>query len=257
MRISKHDIDRKERRILENATILIVDDEDAIVQMVKRVLTKEGFSEVLTASSAEEALDIVKKDTVHLILLDVMMPGQTGFDVSPEIRRHTNAPIFFLTAKTSDLDKLSGFAYGADDYITKPFNPLELIARIKAHLKRMYIHKEVAAASISSVYEYERFTFHPDFAELIVDGETVSCSAQLLQLLQYFCDHPNRVLSKDQIYEKVWGVPSYGDSNTVMVHIRKLREKIEKDPSSPEYIVTIRGLGYKFVPNPGRKESEG
>ena len=90
-----------------------------------------------------------------------------------------------------------------------------------------------------------------------MDGETVSCSAQLLQLLQYFCDHPNRVLSKDQIYEKVWGVPSYGDSNTVMVHIRKLREKIEKDPSSPEYIVTIRGLGYKFVPNHGRKESEG
>ncbi|MDA1476388.1 response regulator transcription factor [Bacillus changyiensis] len=241
---------------MENATILIVDDEDAIVQMVRRVLKKEGFTQILTANRSEEALEIVKKETVDLILLDVMMPGQTGFEVSPHIRRFTNAPIFFLTAKTSDLDKLSGFDCGADDYITKPFNPLELIARVRAHLKRTYQENQ-GAITVKTSYEYERFTFYPDFAELVVDGEIVGCSAQLLQLLQYFCDHPNIVLSKDQIYENVWGVPSYGDSNTVMVHIRKLREKIEKDPSNPDYIVTIRGLGYKFIPIMARKEIRG
>jgi two-component system OmpR family response regulator len=238
-----------------NARILIVDDEEAIVQMVERVLKKEGFKKVVSAVNASDALEIVQTRNVDLILLDVMMPGQSGFEVCPLIRQHTKAPIFFLTAKTSDLDKLSGFAYGADDYITKPFNPLELVARIKAHLKRTYskteemIHKGMEEAN----YSYEHFTLKPDSAELIVNGEAVGCSAQLLQLLQYFCDHPNLVLSKDQLYERVWGSPSYGDNNTVMVHVRKLREKIEINASDPKYIVTVRGLGYKFIPNRKQK----
>lgn len=235
---------------MENARILIVDDEEAIVQMVERVLKKEGFEQVISAVNAVDALEIVKAQNVDLILLDVMMPGQSGFEICPQIRQHTKAPIFFLTAKTSDLDKLSGFAYGADDYITKPFNPLELVARIKAHLKRTYItiQEEPRQVPDDDLYSYDHFILKPDSAELIVAGESVGCSAQLLQLLQYFCDHPNRVLSKDQLYERVWGSPSYGDNNTVMVHIRKLREKIEVNASDPKYIITVRGLGYKFIP---------
>lgn len=235
---------------MEDARILIVDDEEAIVQMVERVLKKEGFQHVIRAVNAQEALEMIKGENVDLILLDVMMPGQSGFEVCPLIRHYTKAPIFFLTAKSSDLDKLSGFAYGADDYITKPFNPLELVARIKAHLKRTYSNAQegIRQEQEDALYCYEHFTLMPDSAELIVKGETVGCSAQLLQLLQFFCDHPNRVLSKDQLYERVWGSPSYGDNNTVMVHIRKLREKIEVNASDPKYIVTVRGLGYKFIP---------
>ncbi|MCY8857687.1 response regulator transcription factor [Bacillus atrophaeus] len=232
---------------MEKASILIVDDENAIVDMVKRVLDKEGFQNVMTAGSAEEAIPIVKKEKIDLLVLDVMMDGMSGFEACAAIREYSDAPIFFLTAKTSDTDKLSGFASGADDYITKPFNPLELVARIRAQLKRTYKQEDGRS---STLYSYEHFTFYPQFAELIVGGKVVSCSAQLLQLLQYFCDHPNVVLSKDQIYEKVWGYPSYGDNNTVMVHVRKLREKIERDASDPEYIVTVRGLGYRFIPNP-------
>ncbi|MCP9297475.1 MULTISPECIES: two-component system response regulator YvrH [Bacillus] len=232
---------------MENASILIVDDEKAIVDMIKRVLEKEGYRHILDAASAEEAIPVVKTNKVDLIVLDVMMGGMSGFEACTLIREYSDAPIFFLTARSSDADKLSGFAVGADDYITKPFNPLELAARIRAHLKRTY---QSNAAESNKTYTYDYFTFSPQNAELIVGGETVACSAQLLQLLQYFCEHPNVVLSKDQIYEKVWGYPSYGDNNTVMVHIRKLREKIERDPSNPEYIVTVRGLGYRFIPSP-------
>lgn len=132
-------------------------------------------------------------------MLDVMMGGMSGFEACTLIREYSDAPIFFLTARSSDADKLSGFAVGADDYITKPFNPLELAARIRAHLKRTYQSKETSS---NQTYTYDYFTFSPQNAELIVGGEAVACSAQLLQLLQYFCEHPNVVLSKDQIYEK-------------------------------------------------------
>ncbi|MBD3859433.1 response regulator transcription factor [Bacillus sp. 28A-2] len=240
---------------METAKILIADDEEAIVKMVERVLKKEGFQHIYKAYHADEALDVVKNEDIHLLLLDVMMPGKSGFDVLPEMRKYTKAPIFYLTARTSDVDKLTGFAQGADDYITKPFNPLELVARIKAHLNRTYISLQEEQEEAQRQYEYAHFSYHPHAAELKVRGEVTACSAQLLSLLKYFCDHPNVVLSKDQIYEKVWGVPSYGDNNTVMVHIRKLREKIELDPSQPEYIVTIRGMGYKFIPHPVKVHS--
>ena len=176
-----------------------------------------------------------------------MLPGQSGVDISPIIRKKTDCPIFFLTAKTSDLDKISGFSHGADDYITKPFNPLEVVARMKAqlrrHMKQVMPHEQKAQSSSFGRFEIDRYS-----AELTVNGHVVECSAQLFQLLLFFCENPNYVFSKEEIYEKVWGAPAYnGDDNTVMVHIRKLREKIEQDPSKPEYIKTVRGLGYKFI----------
>ena len=231
---------------LYHANILLVDDETAILQLLTTILQKEGFSHITTATSAEEALLLVKQNHFDLMILDVMLPGQSGFDICPIIRQKTDCPIFFLTAKSSDLDKVSGFLYGADDYITKPFNPLEVVARMKAQLRR---HMKQTPQPIKEyTLSFERFQIDKHAAELQVDGEIVECSAQLFQLLLFFCEHPNYVFSKEEIYEKVWGAPAYnGDDNTVMVHIRKLREKIELDPSSPKYIKTIRGLGYKFV----------
>ncbi|MEY8348551.1 response regulator transcription factor [Bacillus cereus] len=229
-----------------HANILLIDDETAILQLLTTILQKEGFSHITTATSAEEALLLVEQKHFDLMLLDVMLPGQSGFDICPIIRQKTDCPIFFLTAKSSDLDKVSGFLYGADDYITKPFNPLEVVARMKAQLRR---HMKQTPQPIKEyTLSFGRVQIDKHAAELQVDGEIVECSAQLFQLLLFFCEHPNYVFSKEEIYEKVWGAPAYnGDDNTVMVHIRKLREKIELDPSSPKYIKTIRGLGYKFV----------
>lgn len=231
---------------LYHANILLIDDETAILQLLTTILQKEGFSHITTATSAEEALLLVEQKHFDLMILDVMLPGQSGFDICPIIRQKTDCPIFFLTAKSSDLDKVSGFLYGADDYITKPFNPLEVVARMKAQLRRHM--KQTPQAIKEYTLSFGRVQIDKHAAELQVDGEIVECSAQLFQLLLFFCEHPNYVFSKEEIYEKVWGAPAYnGDDNTVMVHIRKLREKIELDPSSPKYIKTIRGLGYKFV----------
>lgn len=229
------------------ANILLVDDETAILQLLTTILEKEGFSHITTATSAKVALSLTQQNDYDLIILDIMLPGQSGFDICPIIRQKTDCPIFFLTAKTSDLDKISGFSHGADDYITKPFNPLEVVARMKAqlrrHMKQVMPHEQKAHA-----ISFGRFEIDQHSAELTVNGHVVECSAQLFQLLLFFCENPNYVFSKEEIYEKVWGAPAYnGDDNTVMVHIRKLREKIEQDPSKPEYIKTVRGLGYKFI----------
>ncbi len=229
------------------ANILLVDDETAILQLLTTILEKEGFSHITTAISAEIALSLTQQNDYDLIILDVMLPGQSGFDICPIIRQKTDCPIFFLTAKTSDVDKISGFSHGADDYITKPFNPLEVVARMKAqlrrHIKQAVPNEQKAHSSSFGRFEIDRYS-----AELTVGGHVVECSAQLFQLLLFFCENPNYVFSKEEIYEKVWGAPAYnGDDNTVMVHIRKLREKIEQDPSKPEYIKTVRGLGYKFI----------
>ncbi|WP_242236095.1 response regulator transcription factor [Bacillus cereus group sp. BfR-BA-01316] len=229
-----------------HANILLVDDETAILQLLTTILEKEGFSHITTATSAAIALSLTEQNNYDLIILDVMLPGQSGFDICPIIRQKTDCPIFFLTAKTSDLDKISGFSYGADDYITKPFNPLEVVARMKAQLRR-HMKQNIQEQRIYSS-SFGRFEIDQHSAELTVDGNVVECSAQLFQLLLFFCENPNYVFSKEEIYEKVWGAPAYnGDDNTVMVHIRKLREKIEQDPSNPLYIKTVRGLGYKFV----------
>ena len=229
------------------ANILLVDDETAILQLLTTILEKEGFSHITAATSAEMALSLTQQNDYDLIILGGMVPGQSGFDIWSIIRQKTDCPIFFLTAKTSDLDKISGFSHGADDYITKPFNPLEVVARMKAqlrrHMKQVMPHEQKAHSSSFGRFEIDRYS-----AELTVNGRVVECSAQLFQLLLFFCENPNYVFSKEEIYEKVWGAPAYnGDDNTVMVHIRKLREKIEQDPSKPEYIKTVRGLGYKFI----------
>jgi len=232
--------------------LLIVDDEKAILHMLTTILKKEAFQLIDTAGTAEEALALCQKKRYDLILLDVMLPNRSGFEICPLIRETTDAPIFFLTARSTDLDKLSGFALGADDYITKPFNPLEVVARIKAHIRRHTGGKN--AHTSKTLYQYGSLAVNTLSGEVTVSGRTVELPAQVYQLLIFFCKHPNQLFSKTQIYEKVWGEEFLGEDNTVMVHIRKLREKIEDNPGKPRQIITVRGLGYKFVPDGGSHE---
>ncbi|MBS4222406.1 response regulator transcription factor [Lederbergia citrea] len=224
-----------------NESILIIEDEVGLIKMLKRLLEKEGFQKIYQAVSGAEALKKVNEHGIDLILLDVMLPDTNGFELCRQIRDISDVPIIFLTARTTDMDKLTGFSMGGDDYITKPFNPLEVAARVKAILYRQRRTKPIT----SQVFRTDHFVLHYDQAKLIVEGKEVNCPAQEFQLLKFMCQHPNQVFSVDHLYEKVWGdYSSVGKENTVMVHISRLRQKIENDPKHPEYLKNIRGLGY-------------
>jgi len=162
-----------------------------------------------------------------------------------KIRQITDAYILFLTAKVTDLDVLTGFATGGDDYVTKPFNPLEIVARIKAYLRRANIQAD--AAESGKRFDYGRFILDEGTGELIVNGEVVPCPTQVFRLLLYFCKNPNIVHSKEKLLDAVWGHDHFVDDNTVSVHIRRIRERIEEDPGQPKFLLTVRGLGYKLV----------
>ncbi len=237
--------------MMYEAKLLIVDDETAILHMLTTILKKENFTHIDTASNAEDALSLCQRKQYDLVLLDVMLPNRSGFEICPLIRETTDAPIFFLTARSTDLDKLSGFAVGADDYITKPFNPLEIVARVKAHLRR---HQRKIPNMPQVTYQYGPIQLNSISGEVKVNNRTIDLPAQVYQLLLFFCKHPNQLFSKGQLYEKVWGEEFLGEDNTVMVHIRKLREKIEDNPSNPRHLLTVRGLGYKFVADGERYE---
>lgn len=235
---------------MENAKILIVDDEPSIVKMLQMVLRKEGFNRVYTAGNCKEALEAISAHGADIVLLDVMLPDGSGFDLCPKIRAFGSPHILFLTAKASDLDVLTGFAMGGDDYVTKPFNPLEIAARIKARLRRTGlggVPAETEPVVAGRVWDYGRFVLDETAGELRVLGRPVQCPALVFSLLLYFCKHPGIVFSKSQLYEAVWGIDGIGEDNTVMVHIRRIRERIEEDPSHPKLLVTVRGLGYKLV----------
>lgn len=233
---------------MQETHILLVDDEQAILQMVEMVLRKEGFTNIYSAETGVEALQIVKAIPLDYIVLDVMLPDISGFDLCTQIREYTDVHILFLTARVTDFDVLMGFEKGGDDYMTKPFNPLEIIARMKAQLNR----KKLTTQSNPKLYnkkihDFGYFIVDEDAGELIVDRQLVSCPAQVFILLVYFCKNVNRILSKEQLFSAVWGYEHMADDNTVMVHIRRIRERIEPDPSNPKFLLTIRGLGYKLV----------
>jgi len=233
--------------LLYNAPILVVDDEPAIVRLLKTVLRKEGYSHIDEAGSAEEALAACARTAYRLIILDVMLPGMSGTEACAQIRRMTDAPVLFLSARSTDLDKLSGFAVGGDDYVTKPFNPLEVAARVHSLLRRSQPSEAAPAVAAGRVYDFGRFQLKEASAELIVEGRPVTCPSLVYQLLLFLCRHPNRIFTKTELYEKVWGAEAFGDDNTVMVHIHRVRERIEADPSKPAHLVNVRGLGYKLV----------
>ncbi|HIW34113.1 MAG TPA: response regulator transcription factor [Candidatus Paenibacillus intestinavium] len=242
---------------MKEAAILLVDDEQSIVELLQTVLLKEGFKIIDSASSAEAAIEACKNNSYDIIILDVMLPGRSGFEATPFLREVTNAPILFLSARSSDFDKLSGFAVGGDDYIAKPFNPLEVVARIRSQLRRYWAANNQSGVdnglsqqptqTKSIVYDFGHFQVYKEAGELIVEGKSVACPALVFQLLLFLCRHPNQIFSKRELYEQVWGEDSFNDDNTVMVHIHRIRERIEIDPANPKWIVNVRGMGYKLV----------
>lgn len=234
--------------IMRTENILLVDDEQGILDMLVLTLKKENFIHVTTALNGSETLNLVKNHPFDIILLDVMLPDIDGFELCRQIRNYTNTPILFVTARSSDLDKLTGLGIGGDDYITKPFNPLEVAARINVKLRRqqMLIHHHKKE---HSNLHFESFSLYPSEGLITVNGKSVHCTAKELELLTFLCTHPNRIFTAEQLYEQVWGLTSMGDDKTVVMHISKLRKKIEEDPKSPTYIVNLRGIGYKFIPH--------
>lgn len=232
-----------------NERILFVDDEKGLLDMLKLHFHKNGYHNLYFATSGSEALDMIQDHHFDLLILDIMLPDMDGFTICNRIREKTVIPILFLTARTSEADLITGLTLGGDDYVTKPFNPLELLARVKAILRRKSYYENPHNTSNQSkeMYDFDCFQLNRTEAKLIVNNVEVNCPAKEFELLAFFCQHVNHVFSVEQLYKKVWGEESIGSENTVMVHIRRLREKIEKNPSNPKHIITVRGFGYKFV----------
>ena len=239
-----------------NSHILIVDDEQSIIDLLRLVLEREGLSDIAEAATAAAAVESVRACEPSLIVLDVMLPDGDGFALAGVLRTLTAAPILFLTARSTDLDKLTGFGVGGDDYVTKPFNPLEVVARIKARLRRSETTAasgDRAPAAPGVIHDWGTFRLLEDEGRLEVEGRDVAIPAREFQLLAFLCRNAGRLFSKRQLYAQVWGEESLGgpDDNTVQVHVHRLREKIEPVPAEPRHLVTMRGLGYKLLPTAG------
>lgn len=226
--------------------ILIVDDEKDIVDLVAYNLEKEGY-EVLKAFDGEKALSIVRTKKPSLVVLDLMLPGIQGLEVCKRIRRDAETaavPIIMLTAKGEELDRVIGLEVGADDYITKPFGVKELTARVKAVLRRSEAGRQPER---HEVFEFKGLRIDLKSYEVTVNGRTVTLSPTEFKLLRFLSRNPGRVYSRDQILDQVWGGEAFVEPRTVDVHIRRLRAQIERDENGPAYIVTVRGVGYKFA----------
>ncbi len=225
--------------------ILVCDDEKEIVDAIEIYLVQEGF-EVLKAYDGEQALEILKREEVHLLILDIMMPKLDGIHAIMKIREESSIPIIVLSAKTQDTDKILGLNLGADDYVAKPFNPLELIARVKSQIRRYTSFGSASeAAESEKVYSTGGLVINDDRKEVTVDGERVKLTRIEYNILLFLVQNKGKVFSIDQIYEQIWQEDAYGADNTVTVHIRHIREKIEIDPKNPKYLKVIWGIGYK------------
>ena len=224
--------------------ILVCDDEKDIVSALKIYLAAEGY-EVFEANNGVQALQVVAEQEIHLILMDLMMPEMDGISATERLRETSNVPIIMLTAKSEDGDKVLGLNIGADDYITKPFNPIEVVARVKSHLRR-YTRLGGISAPGSSRIEVGGVSLDDESKEVTVDGDAVSLTPIEYNILKLLMASPGKVFSIREIYENVWKDPAFGQEGTVAVHIRHLREKIEINPADPRYLKVVWGLGYKF-----------
>ncbi|ARJ24462.1 response regulator transcription factor [Bacillus mycoides] len=229
---------------MSKGTILIVDDEKEIRKLIAIYLKNEGY-EVLQAVDGEEGLEIVKKRDVHLIVLDIMMPKIDGIHMCMKVREIAEMPIIMLSAKTQDMDKILGLTTGADDYVAKPFNPLELIARIKSQLRR-YMKMSGTSVKDENVFEVGDIKINIVTRQVIIANEEVKLTPREFEVLELLARNQGIVLNAAQIYERVWKEQAFQSDNTVMVHIRKIREKIEAIPRKPRYIKTVWGVGYKI-----------
>ncbi len=224
--------------------ILIVDDDRDIVAALEIYLTTSGY-QVCKAYNGRQALDVLQENNVELVLMDVMMPQMDGIAATRKIRETSNVPILFLTAKSEDVDLINGLNVGADDYITKPFKPMEVLARVKSHLRR-YTQLGGQTGAAGDTISVGPIVMDDSAKRVTVDGEPVSLTPLEYSILRLLMQRPGQVFSTAQIYEQVWNDPVLGSENTVAVHIRHLREKIEIDPAHPRYLKVVWGLGYKM-----------
>ncbi len=225
------------------ARILVVEDEESLADTVRYNLEREGYS-VAVASDGRAALDRFRSQNPSLVILDLMLPEMSGLDVCRQIRQISNVPIIMVTAKDSEADKVSGLELGADDYVTKPFSVRELVSRVRAHLRRSEMRSDEPEEDVLSGGPISL-----DVAkhEVQVHGQTVGFPPKEFELLEVFLRRQGRLLTRDFLIEEVWGAGYFGDTKTLDVHVKRLRKKVEQDPHQPKHLVTVRGLGYKFV----------
>jgi len=222
-------------------TILVVDDEATVREVLRRYLEREGYA-VLEAADGRQALAAFEEQPPALVILDWMLPGMDGLEVADELRRLQRVPIIMLTAKGGQPDRILGLEHGVDDYVVKPFSPRELVLRVAAVLRR----SAEPAPEAGELLVCAGLRLDPLTHALEIDGRPIDLTAKEFDLLQHLMRHPRQVFSRDQLLDQVWGFGFYGDPSTVTVHIRRLREKIEADPSNPVYLLTVWGVGYKF-----------
>ena len=224
--------------------ILIVDDDENIAELISLYLMKECFDTKIV-SNGEDALSAFETYQPNLVLLDLMLPGVDGFEICREVRSQKNTPIIMVSAKKDDIDKIRGLGLGADDYMTKPFSPSELVARVKAHLSR---YERLIGSNVeeNDVIEIRGLKIDTTARRVWVNGEERSFTTKEFDLLTFLAGHPNHVYTKEELFREIWDMESVGDIATVTVHIKKIREKIEYDTSHPQYIETIWGVGYRF-----------
>lgn len=224
--------------------ILIIEDEEAIADLEKDYLELSGF-EVKICNTGDEGLQTALREEFDLIVLDLMLPGLDGFEVCKKVREKKNIPIIMVSAKKEDIDKIRGLGMGADDYMTKPFSPSELVARVKAHLAR-YDRLVGSSNKNNDVIEIRGIRIDKTARRVMVDGEEKAFTGKEFDLLTFLAEHPNHVYTKEELFREIWDMDSIGDIATVTVHIKKIREKIEFDSAKPQYIETIWGVGYRF-----------
>ncbi len=231
--------------------ILIVEDDILAAELERDYLEASGF-EAEIADNGTDGMKLAQTEAYDLLLLDVMLPGTGGFEICREIRKTSNVPIILVTARTEDVDKVRGLGLGADDYVVKPFNPMELVARVQAHIR---IHERLlgesgnGGAENGSIQAGELVISAPQ-RRVTVRGEEVSLKNREYELLYFLASNPGIVFSKDKLFDRIWGMDAAGDTATVMVHINRIRDKIERNPQKPEYILTVWGAGYKFTDKP-------
>lgn len=224
--------------------VLIVEDEEAIAEIEKDYLELSGF-DVTICSDGTSGLATAMAEDFNIMILDIMLPGIDGFEICKKIREVKNTPIIMVSAKKEDIDKIRGLGVGADDYMTKPFSPSELVARVKAHLAR-YERLVSSAKAENDIVEIRGIKIDKTARRVFVNGEEKIFTTKEFDLLTFLAENPNHVYTKDELFKEIWDMDSIGDIATVTVHIKKIREKIEFDTSKPQYIETIWGVGYRF-----------
>jgi len=223
----------------ELPSVLVVDDDQSIVELLRDFLENENYT-VFTANDTTQAWTVFEQGSVDCIILDIMMPGQNGFELCRRIRAESSVPILFLSARSDDVDKIRGLTLGGDDYIVKTASPGEIVARVKAVLRRSSSRQQTEAR----ILDYGRLRLNLTAREIIVDGKSVVLTPKEYELLRLFAEHPKHVFSYEQLLSKFWD--GVGDKHTIRVHLSRLREKIEADPNHPQYLVNVWGVGYRF-----------